>query len=86
MSNLSPEHLNRLQDPDFICEGIGPDGFQYPDAVMYKTSAGRFEYDNETLKRIGQMAAEYAKGNQEAAQNCGELILGNLIKYTNPEK
>jgi len=79
---MSPEQLARLQNPDWINEGIGVEGFQYPDSDIYKDRTAKWEYDETVLRQIGEMAIAHSTGDTEAAENCGKLILGNLLNYT----
>ena len=88
----SKEVEQKLTDPEFIWEGLGPDGIKYPNAVAYhgklnwaETLKNRREFDKKIALRIGNYANEYMSATDDRKlvieATVGHILINQLIKY-----
>lgn len=75
----------RLQCPNWIWEGIGPDGVKIPDSDIYKDKANELAYIDERGLLIGQLVAKIEAGDESAETELGVLIADQLLKYVEPK-
>ena len=84
--------INKLKDPDFVWEGLGPDGIKYPQSIRYQgkldwqaTLRNRHELDDAFGMSLGEMALRYHYGDETAATQAGKFLLDQLLRYAGVE-
>lgn len=71
----------RLTCPNWIWEGIGPDGVKIPDLPIYKDKANELAYIDERGLIIGSLVAKIEAGDTLAESELGRLFADQLINY-----